>query len=143
LGKIIKFLQLEPWEQVTMLQAATIQIVVRVALGLMPFYMILNILQKIRMVVKHDTMQKQPWVYAWAIRATSPYVPGSRCLCQALAGQVLLALKGFSTELRIGVQKSDSSGLKAHAWLERQGMILIGCLPELADFKPLPDIPER
>jgi hypothetical protein len=62
----------------------------------------------------------------WGVRVTNHFVPGSRCLCQAITAQALLALKGYSSELRIGVQKSDASLLTAHAWLVRQGQILVG-----------------
>ncbi|MBN2303393.1 MAG: lasso peptide biosynthesis B2 protein [Anaerolineae bacterium] len=63
----------------------------------------------------------------WAIRAASHYVPRATCLPQALATQVMLGRRGYSTQLCIGfMQDNDTGRLKGHAWVERQGQILIG-----------------
>lgn len=47
------------------------------------------------------------------------------CLSQALAAWWLLARRGVVTSVRIGVQK-DRRGFSAHAWVERDGMIIMG-----------------
>ena len=62
---------------------------------------------------------------AWAVAVAGRYVPDATCLAQALALQRLLGRYGHRAELRIGVAKEDGD-LKAHAWLEREGSILIG-----------------
>ncbi len=62
---------------------------------------------------------------AWSVSAVSRYVPRATCLTQALALEALLRKQGYEAELRIGVAKEDGD-LKAHAWLEREGKILIG-----------------
>lgn len=51
------------------------------------------------------------------------HVVDMSCLRQALALRWLLAMRGVSTELRIGVQKLER-GLLAHAWLEFEGVPL-------------------
>jgi len=54
-------------------------------------------------------------------------VPRATCLVRALAGQALLARYGHPTDLRIGVLKDQSEKrVKAHAWLESQGLVLLG-----------------
>lgn len=65
----------------------------------------------------------------WAIIAVSKRTPfTSNCLVRAFAARKLLADYGYSSELRIGVAKNESGkqGIHAHAWLEKDGKILIG-----------------
>jgi hypothetical protein len=38
----------------------------------------------------------------------------------------LLARRGISCDLRVGMKKSDEGILQGHAWIERNGRILIG-----------------
>jgi hypothetical protein len=47
-------------------------------------------------------------------------------LSQALATQILLARAGEASELRIGVARSGNREVRAHAWLETHGQIIIG-----------------
>lgn len=153
--KILKFLKVDPFKQAILIQAFAVQLGVRIALGTMPFYLLLNYLQQIQTAVRQSPHPNcletdrqlsenasAPESLAWAVRVTSAFVPGSRCLCQAIAAQMLLAYKGFSSELRIGVQKTDSSMLSAHAWLVRQGLILVGNLPNIDEFSPFPTLPK-
>jgi hypothetical protein len=54
-------------------------------------------------------------------------VPRATCLVRAIAGQAFLARYGHQTDLRIGVVKDPSEKrVKAHAWLESQGLVLLG-----------------
>jgi hypothetical protein len=59
------------------------------------------------------------------------------CLTQALAAQVLLARSGDQSDLRIGVTRDSNGKFLAHAWLERQGAVLIGG-DGSSDFTPMP-----
>ena len=63
---------------------------------------------------------------ASSVRRVSRYVPAASCLTQALATQVLLGRRGQVSSLRIGVTRSAEGELKAHAWLESNGEIIIG-----------------
>jgi hypothetical protein len=66
---------------------------------------------------------------------------GAKCLARALVCQVLMARRGYSPELRIGVAKSQEGTLEAHAWIESQGQVVIGDLKELPRFTQLPSLP--
>jgi hypothetical protein len=76
----------------------------------------------------------------WAVRGVSRYVPRASCLTQALATQILLARRGYSSRLRLGVLNHPRDGFAAHAWVEIEGEILVGghgaqryrILPELS-----------
>lgn len=65
----------------------------------------------------------------WAIGAAGRALPVvGTCLMQALVGYVLLARRGYPTDLRIGVARDEAGKFVAHAWLERDGDIVIGQL---------------
>ena len=62
---------------------------------------------------------------SWAITQAARFIPGASCLTQALSLQVLLSKAGLHSRLCIGVRK-ESKGFEAHAWIERDGRVLIG-----------------
>ena len=84
-----------------------------------------------KMAVERDCLSDSnplpPERIAWAIRVVSRYLPGTmNCLVQALAAQTMLARWGYASHLRIGVAKDEGGQLKAHAWVECEGKIVIG-----------------
>lgn len=103
---------------------------VRLGLWLMP----LRILRKMARIGSSVSSLAQPQLsdpylvrkIASSVRRVSRYVPAASCLTQAVAAQVLLAHHGQVTNLRIGVTRGDEGELKAHAWLESNGRIIIG-----------------
>ncbi len=74
---------------------------------------------------------------AAAVRIVSRSVPGATCLTQALAAQTILRLKGDNVPLQLGVSWSKNGIFEAHAWLESEGKVLIGDLPDLERYKKL------
>lgn len=72
----------------------------------------------------------------WAVGRVSRAVPGATCLTQALAAQLLLSRRGQTSQLRIGVTRAPHQRLRAHAWLERDGIIVIGAA-DVAAYTPL------
>jgi hypothetical protein len=67
-------------------------------------------------------------------------VPGASCLTQALVAHALLLRYGHSSQLQIGVRVNAQGSVEAHAWVESGGAIVIGFLPDLPTFTPLPTI---
>ncbi len=66
-------------------------------------------------------------------------MPGQvKCLARALTTQVIIRRQGYTPDLRIGVAKDEANRLEAHAWLELQGYVVIGLLPDLNRFVPMP-----
>lgn len=61
----------------------------------------------------------------WAVRTASRWMPGTTCLCSALALQRLLSAQGLASELHIGVAH-EPQGITAHAWILHEGRVLIG-----------------
>ena len=81
----------------------------------------------------------------WAATVIGRRVLGEGpCLAQALAVQILLSRKQLHTELCIGVAKDGSGNLVAHAWVEKDGQIVIGgSEQELKRYTPLPDLDRK
>ncbi len=74
---------------------------------------------------------------ASSVRRASRYVPAATCLTQALATQILLARRGQVSNLRIGVSKGQEGELKAHAWVESEGKIVMGNRSNLLGYAVL------
>jgi hypothetical protein len=63
----------------------------------------------------------------WALEATAPRLPRlwSSCLTRALLAELLLADATGSVLVTIGIRR-DRSALEAHAWVERDGCVILG-----------------
>ena len=60
-----------------------------------------------------------------SIRRVAARFPSSAsCLVQAIAGETMLRRRGCRPELRLGVRKVRP--LDAHAWLESEGVVVVG-----------------
>lgn len=83
-------------------------------------------------------LARDPAALAWAVRATARRVPAASCLTQALALETLLAEAGIDVEVRLGVARRPDGSFEAHAWVEHEGRVLIGGLPDLERYAVLP-----
>ncbi len=64
---------------------------------------------------------KETSVFAvrWAIAAVAPWLPfRTQCLQQAIAARAMLARRGISSVLHLGVGDPTGTKLVAHAWLD-------------------------
>jgi hypothetical protein len=74
----------------------------------------------------------------WALQLGGRFLLGDKpCLPQALAIQWLLGRRGVYTDLSIGVKKDDERGIAAHAWVEKEGQIIMGGDMSPVQFKRL------
>lgn len=63
----------------------------------------------------------------WAAVAAGRYSPlGTTCLATALVAQAMLQRHGYEARLRIGVRRNLNGEFTAHAWLEREGEVIVG-----------------
>ena len=98
---------------------------VKCGLRLLPFRTMVTLIKK-------DLIKPGPTSFPLnqllgAIDTAGRNVPRATCLVRAIAGQAFLARYGHQTDLRIGVLKDQSEKrVKAHAWLESHGMVLLG-----------------
>ena len=80
----------------------------------------------------------------WAIDAVGHRLPiFKNCLNRALATQLLLRRRGRRAKLQFGVIRNSEGRVEFHAWLERDGEIIIGALSDLASYSPLGSFKER
>lgn len=130
-------------ERWLLLKALVVVTLVRLGLLLLPFRMVKHgVTQSIeKMASKHRSgpaMEAYQHRVVWAVRAVARRTLGIRpCLVQALATQWLLGRVGCETKLRIGVVKENDQTLKAHAWLERGGDVIIGGRSSLVRYTPM------
>lgn len=111
-----------------LMKAALLMVAVRVGLSVLPFATLRAIL---RALASGAPGQVPAAVDAartvWAVETVGRHVSVvGTCLVQALAAHVLLARAGHESNLRIGVTRGSKGAFTAHAWLEREGTILIG-----------------
>lgn len=75
---------------------------------------------------------------AWSVDQASRLAARPTCLVRAIAGQRLLAMKGYGSEIRVGVCNSGETGFEAHAWLKAGDTVVLGgTSSELGRFSPL------
>ncbi len=76
-----------------------------------------------------------------AVRRASRLVPATTCLPQALVARVMLERRAVPNDLRFGVAKASNGALEAHAWVEVDGAVIVGDLPDLSRYRRMPDLP--
>ncbi len=100
----------------------------RLGLAVLPFPSLLAFQRRFAapLLLEPDDVQAHLRRTSRAVERASRWIPGARCLPQALAAQVLLARTGLTTDLRIGVTRGPEEKLGAHAWVEHQGRVVLG-----------------
>lgn len=137
--RLSKFLQLARSEQRLVINASILLGAIRLGLWLLPFQTLRRLLARFyTMTTQSQTIGSTDII--WSVEVVSRYMPGVKCLAQALATQVLLRQHGHLADLRIGVAKSEQGQLQAHAWVESQGKIVSGGLRDLWRYTPLPPL---
>jgi len=77
----------------------------------------------------------------WAVNVTGAKLLRDKpCLTQALAVQMLFKRRSVNSNLRIGVKKDPKGKLLAHAWVEKDGQIVIGGEASPEEYIPLPSL---
>ena len=79
-------------------------------------------------VQKKSKLPKEKLV--WAVEAVGNFFLFlDNCLIKAMVLEFLLRSQGYTAELCIGVQKGSEKKLEAHAWIESDGVIVMGGQP--------------
>jgi hypothetical protein len=135
----VKFSLLPVPEKRLLLKAAFLLYAVRLGLWLLPFQLFRRLLaaRKRAAVRQQTTDHAAVERIVYLIRAASRFVPAATCLTQAITSLVLLQQLGYPARLRIGVAKAQQGPLEAHAWVESEGRIIIGRVPNLGRFSVL------
>lgn len=137
IGIVARF-DLRDWS--VFVEALATLLVVKAALYALDFRRTVAWAGRARAVAEIDPSRRAVERIAWLVAGASLLV-GLRCLPRSLALTRLLARRGVATTLRIGVRTVDSE-LRAHAWVEWQGVALNDderSLQEFAVFDRLQD----
>ncbi len=133
------WIQLSPAYRLLVLQAGVLVWGFRLGLWLLPFAQLRPLPDRLtRRFKKFTPRHKFPVkTLAWSIKLTARRIPKATCLTQALAAQTLLQLYGYEARLCIGATLDGKRNLSAHAWITHKQEVILGQLPDLANFKPL------
>jgi hypothetical protein len=127
-----------------LLEAILMLGVVRLGLSILSFRTLRRMLTYIADLGNHRPLPSQIEIdgILWALGAAGRAFPSiGTCLSQALAGYAWLGKKGYSTDLRIGVNREGGTKFSAHAWLQRGDAIVLGYIGREHDqFTPLPSM---
>ncbi|MFQ5849215.1 MAG: lasso peptide biosynthesis B2 protein, partial [Candidatus Binatia bacterium] len=138
--RLHKFLHLPPTERWLLVKAALLLGAIRMGLWLLPFQTLKHLLACVSQASKglHRANRPSADRIVWAVMAARRYVLRARpCLTQALAVQVLLKRRGYPAHLRIGVARTGTGQLRAHAWVESQDRVVLGG-GEISRYTALP-----
>ena len=121
-------------------EASTLVTIVNVALRFLP-YRFLERLNQVRVTATSSSNPPTvvPGKIGWAVQAVARRLPGKNaCLVQALTAQAMLRRRGYPSDLRIGVAGRDPEGaIKAHAWVEYDGKVIVGEIADLSSYSVL------
>ncbi len=133
LRRFEKFFSYSFAEQVVVVRAFVVVLLIRLALKLLSFQrfrqVYASLLQPAATINAPNELINQ---YVWAIERVSGSL-SAVCLPQALALKYFLR-NDKMTEIVIGID--NNNGFSAHAWVEKNGRILIGDSPQV-NFQPL------
>ena len=138
--RLFKFAQLARRDRSLLVGAIVLLATIRVGLRVLPFARLRTLLDGLTQNKSREgEMGRGAHERAvWAVETAGRHFPAiGTCLTQALAAQVLLARAGCESRLRIGVKRNAAGTFIAHAWLEKDGLILIGGA-EHRGFTPMP-----
>lgn len=130
--------KLSEFERVNFFKAAVTLLVVKLGLTLLPFSRFRKVFHWFSSTNRQkEISQKQIEQTAWAVRAAADHLPFELlCLPRALATKFLLR-NVSSLTLEIGVEINSLKIFEAHAWVERNGSVIIGDWPGTVSYKRL------
>lgn len=124
-----KFFQLPLGERLILAHAWGLFLLVDLALRILPVTRLLSLPQRIALKRKSDpalTLVPSVMRLSWLVEVAGRYAPvRATCLQKALVLSWFLGRRGAQTALRIGVARHEGR-LKAHAWLDHDGQVILG-----------------
>lgn len=138
--KIQKFLHLKSNERYLLIETFLLLNLIRISFLVLKFPALQNILNKISQFNPHEIVCSEELTdkIVWRVEISSQLSPGGvKCLARALLVHTLMKRAGFNPILRIGVTDNPLKNFQAHAWVEYEGKIVIGNLPDLKKYSVL------
>ena len=143
-----RFIALERAQRRLVVEAAALMAIVWVGLRLHRFLTLRRILDRfVALTATHAGIAPPHAIGAVrrAITAVAVRVPSATCLVQALAADAMLRRRRVAAELHLGVRLRDRATaagvpnvpIEAHAWVECDGGVVIGAIPDHSEFQVL------
>ena len=140
--RAVKFARLRPADKWLFFRIFALLVRVRLALWLRPFNCVRESALRLGERRVSDIANRlSAHDLTSLVTAAACYIPRATCLTQALVADAILRRFGYAPELKIGVGRGDANRFQAHAWVELDGHVVIGNLPTLAEYTPLPVTP--
>lgn len=128
MNSLRRLLRLPNGDRKLLIKAGALLWAVRLGLWVLPFQRLQDLLSlKARRPIAATTSELvSAQEIARSVKRMSRYVPTATCLAQALVTVTMLQEAGLAATLRIGVARSKSGELEAHAWVESNDRVIIG-----------------
>jgi hypothetical protein len=141
LNHLRQFFRWRPKYQLLFLIAFSLLGLVRLGLWRSSFRSLVHWVDRVSFALPRQLQRFSIQELIWAVEKSTQFTPGgAMCLARALTTKILMKQQGYDAELKIGVTKDASGVFKAHAWIEYQGEVTIGNLPDLSSFQALPAV---
>ena len=140
-----ELLRLEPRRQRLLFESAVLIAISRIGLRCLPFRWMNGWIDRESLKRRSSRIRSSSESVeeiVWAIGVASRAIPAS-CLAQAIAGTILLASRGNSASLHLGVMRGPHESLGAHAWVECDGRVVLGRNDRFEQYTPLGAINRR
>jgi hypothetical protein len=144
MNPLLKWCRLNNKDRILILKTFFFLAGIRLGLRLMPLTTIRRFIgRSVRISsgeLRHNTQELDKAI--WAIESVGNHILGDGpCLTQALAAQYVLTRFNKPSELCIGIAKDERGKLVAHAWVESDGIIVIGGSEDsLKQYTKLPSL---
>jgi hypothetical protein len=131
------FLALPSIDKLLLIESALSLAATRVALALLPYRTVTDIIDFVSARLPSRSSPPPLGRVAWAVNTASRHVPGvNSCLVRALTARVILMRRQRDAVLHYGVAWSGPDSFEAHAWVESDGVVVVGST-ESERFTPL------
>jgi hypothetical protein len=139
IGLYRRFSALEKPERRGVLEATALTLVVWSGLRLFRYSALRRGLRAYAHTTRHRTSHAASrFRVLRAVNRVAGRLPAANnCLVLALVADTMLQRRGQASEIRIGVRRSASRRVQAHAWVECDGAVVVGALDDLAEYAPL------
>jgi hypothetical protein len=140
LGKFGRYIStwqgLPPTEKGVFLRAALTLVFIKLGLAMLPFATFRKVFHYLtKSSHKKELSQAEIARTVWAVDTAANLLPFNLlCLPRALATKYLLR-KLPAVTLEIGIEVNPAKQFEAHAWVEKNGTIIIGNWPETVSYQ--------
>ena len=132
---------LSPGERDLLAEAVWLLPAVQVVQKMLPFRRWRRLLTRSMPQVGSRARASEPARVAAAVERARRLVPGRyRCLPVAYTTHLMLSRHGHFSDVHVGVSRDGDGKVEAHAWVICEGRIVVGDLPDLSRFVPLPQL---